>query len=408
MYDFWVPAEKHAAWYGAHRSPSGQLERLHDLLAGMRVLLAPAAGLPRLPARWNSGEWGRDRIRDTLITWRGAIELLGLGARREPRPRAPFAVETCCELPTFLNERIERDLAPWRSGISRQALRWAGRDAASRRMTAPPATLFVEIEGGRPTFRIIVPHFFNRFVIAFVLRLSRRHALPTTSFFVNCSDWPIDSGNRETPIFSFVKTESYRDLLLPSPDIMSTLFAGPLIPQEVPWSEKSAVGFFRGGATGPPDAQMFRPRVKLLELADAHPDLFDVGLTGLPPGTHEAHRKGWVHPSTWSRYRYLIHVDGNTAAYRLANSMRTGSVIVKQESPYIEYWYGGLVADTHFVATGNRLEDLVLKLQELRGDDQWAQAVTEAAARFADLYLSRDAVFAYVVQLLKGYSALVR
>src|SRR5262249_12286926 len=161
----------------------------------------------------------------------------------------------------------------------------------------------------------------------------------------------VDTGSWEFPIFSFVKTEAHRDLLLPNPEIMSALCAGPPTPERVPWSQKVPVGFFRGAATGPLDLTAFRPRMELLELADAHSELFDVGLTVLPPETNERHRKGWVHPSEWSRYRYLIHIDGNTAAFRLANALRTGSVIVKQESPYVEYWYGGLVADTHIVST---------------------------------------------------------
>jgi hypothetical protein len=38
-------------------------------------------------------------------------------------------------------------------------------------------------------------------------------------------------------------------------------------------------------------------------------------------------------------YRYLLHMDGASASYRLALLLMTNSLVLKQESRYIEYFY---------------------------------------------------------------------
>ena len=38
-------------------------------------------------------------------------------------------------------------------------------------------------------------------------------------------------------------------------------------------------------------------------------------------------------------YRYLLHLDGASASYRLAHLMLINSLVLKQESRYIEYFY---------------------------------------------------------------------
>ena len=37
--------------------------------------------------------------------------------------------------------------------------------------------------------------------------------------------------------------------------------------------------------------------------------------------------------------RYLLNLDGHTAAYRLGHLLATNSLVFKQESPQIEYYY---------------------------------------------------------------------
>ena len=41
-------------------------------------------------------------------------------------------------------------------------------------------------------------------------------------------------------------------------------------------------------------------------------------------------------------YKYLLNLDGYTASYRLAKLMHSNSVVLKEASPHIEYFYRSL------------------------------------------------------------------
>lgn len=43
--------------------------------------------------------------------------------------------------------------------------------------------------------------------------------------------------------------------------------------------------------------------------------------------------------------RYLLNLDGHTAAYRLGHLLATNSLVLKQESPMVEYYYRCVVPD---------------------------------------------------------------
>lgn len=40
-----------------------------------------------------------------------------------------------------------------------------------------------------------------------------------------------------------------------------------------------------------------------------------------------------------ARYRYLLNLDGSSASFRLAQLLVVNSLVLKQTSPYIEYYY---------------------------------------------------------------------
>ena len=52
----------------------------------------------------------------------------------------------------------------------------------------------------------------------------------------------------------------------------------------------------------------------------------------------------WSEFKDHARYRYLLHLDGASASYRLGLLMSTDSLVLEQRSPYVEYftrWAGG-------------------------------------------------------------------
>ncbi len=58
--------------------------------------------------------------------------------------------------------------------------------------------------------------------------------------------------------------------------------------------------------------------------------------SGLPLAASQAK---WSEMKEHAMYRYLLHLDGASASYRLAHLFLINSLVLKQESRYIEYFY---------------------------------------------------------------------
>ena len=59
--------------------------------------------------------------------------------------------------------------------------------------------------------------------------------------------------------------------------------------------------------------------------------------------------------SIYSQYKYQISIDGTVAAYRLPYLLAGDSVVLKQESPYYEYFYKEVRAHVYlFTIVGDR------------------------------------------------------
>ncbi len=57
-----------------------------------------------------------------------------------------------------------------------------------------------------------------------------------------------------------------------------------------------------------------------------------------------APQRQYTHIREHARYRYLLHLDGASSSSRLGLLMSTDSLVLKQRSPYVEYftrWAGG-------------------------------------------------------------------
>jgi hypothetical protein len=49
-------------------------------------------------------------------------------------------------------------------------------------------------------------------------------------------------------------------------------------------------------------------------------------------------QREYTHIREHARYRYLLHLDGASASYRLGLLMSTDSLVLRQRSPYVEYF----------------------------------------------------------------------
>ena len=110
--------------------------------------------------------------------------------------------------------------------------------------------------------------------------------------------------------------------------------------------------------------------------------------------------------ATWQeqlRSKFIISMDGNGATCsRVFIALRSNSVLPKYESPYRLYYFDGLVPWRDFIPISNHSQVLEAIALERRRPGCF-EYIAEAGRRFAETYLTREAVELYTAMLLRLY-----
>lgn len=276
----------------------------------------------------------------------------------------------------------------------------------------------------------------------------QERTVPDLEFFVHRRDYPVltrDGTESYTaffgentrlqshayssyaPLFSMCSTDRHADILIPTTDDWVRVCAqeGIYFPRgkargldtPVPWSEKQPRVVFRGSSTGYGITPATNQRVHAALLAQDYPDLMDVGLTHWNMRPRKIPGKPIVdtfHESLVQRiplvnhlslheqatYKFILHIDGHVAAYRLASELSTGSVVLKVDSPYRLWYTHHLVPYTHYVPIAHDLSNLIPQVQWCMDHDDECQRIADAARLFYDTHLSRDAILNYMCRVL--------
>ena len=69
------------------------------------------------------------------------------------------------------------------------------------------------------------------------------------------------------------------------------------------------------------------------------------------------------------QYKYQVSVDGTVAAYRLPYLLAGDSVVLKQNSPYYEFFYKQLQPYKHYIPVKADLSDLLDRIQWAKEHD---------------------------------------
>jgi hypothetical protein len=184
-----------------------------------------------------------------------------------------------------------------------------------------------------------------------------------------------------------------------------------------PWESRVPRAFWRGVTTGGRfDEAGWEaiPRARLVAASQAHPDLIDARFTRFVQGA-EANaalvggewRSGEVSPADSVAWRYLIDVDGNSAGWsRLRWLLRSGSLVLKQSSDFLQWYHRWLEPRRHYVPVAHDLADLAATVEWARADDEAARAIAREGQRFAQAHLGRAEAFLYLLAVLEGVGRL--
>ena len=192
------------------------------------------------------------------------------------------------------------------------------------------------------------------------------------------------------------------------------------------WATKLSTAIWRGSTTGglytPTNYESY-PRYQLAKLSQqSHSTgLIDAKLTHCTQcepiaametllrsqlTTHFQHEL--ITPQQLTHYRALIDVDGNSWSSRLPQLLASGATVLKQASPYREFWYDLAESGVQWVEVARDLSDLegVAEAVLRRGGGSGGEVAVNAL-RFARQYLTEDAVRLYAQHLLKAYAVLL-
>jgi len=327
----------------------------------------------------------------------------------------PCNIDSSCS--SCFDDVIERDLAPFKSGISQEMIRKA--EAVSR------VTKYQIIDGQLYRSEDCMFPFRCSGIEHFLLSLAAD--LPDTELVVNTRDWPqLHSGmsSSPVPVFSFSKTVQYNDIMYP---VWAFWCGGPAISlyprglgrwdqhretlgqaaTEWPWSAKRDEAMFRGSRTS-------AERDPLVLLSRQCPAVVDAQYTknqawksvkdtlGREPADE-------VSLESHCQYKYLFNYRGVAASFRFKHLFLCRSLVFHVGDEWLEYFYPAMKPWIHYIPVNKKAdqEELFHLIEFSRDHPEISEKIAEAGAEFIENHLRMSDVTCYWRKLLLAYTKLL-
>lgn len=235
---------------------------------------------------------------------------------------------------------------------------------------------------------------------AVILKENREHPFP---YVVGKADLGKYAFKEHIPILSISGAKGYSDIVIPNYDDVFIALGKDIGSSKFTtnWSDKKIEkAVFRGGPTGCGYTPETNQRLHLATMN--YPTLLDaqitvkegsttidsntvkvdpkygVGMlsTGIKPGS-------FLTMADQSKFKYIVHVDGNVNAYRLLTSMMTGSLILRVESEYTS-WVDHLIKpNVHYISVKADLTNLIKKIKFCKANDDKCKEIAKNGMEFA-------------------------
>lgn len=279
---------------------------------------------------------------------------------------------------------------------------------------------------------------------AFFTRLLEVRKVPDIECFLNRRDFPLltldgtepyhhiwgskhkplvsHAYDKYLPILSMTTSERYADIAIPTWDDWKRI-SQTTHEFETCWENKKATAVFRGGSTGPGVTIKQNMRLKACYLSrTTQPDAsdgvpyLDCGITNwnLRPRklvnsevlqTIELKNIPYrlsqrLTPEQQSTYKYILHLDGHVAAFRLSIELAMRSVVLIPSTPW-KLWYSHLLEPyVHYVPVRADLSDLVERVKWCKEHDKECKQIAENAYVFYTRYLEHEGVMNHMQRTL--------
>jgi DNA-directed RNA polymerase II subunit RPB2 len=217
------------------------------------------------------------------------------------------------------------------------------------------------------------------------------------------------------PILGYSGAHNFWDIPIPNFDDINVILNEdiPLPHSLYEWSEKIEKAVFRGNPTGCGTSSDTNMRIRLAEMMVSNTNYLDVGLiktTNNTPRFDPVKGLGLIQVNALpvptmlmeeqSKYKYIIHVDGNVAAYRLLKTMLLGSVILKVEGNY-DLWVEQLLQDgVNYIKVKPDLSDLIEKIEWCKSHDEECKTIAENGVTLAKTILDKNYINDSFIKIL--------
>lgn len=248
-------------------------------------------------------------------------------------------------------------------------------------------------------------------------------SLPNIEFLLVVTDGVIDTLDCPGPLFAFSKNKEKNNniITIPDPDVLEnhiTLRDQVLDGnKEYSWNKKIKKAFWRGGAThqnfGFIDLYKDCSRFKLIMESRKNPHILDALFTRVHSSNKNVQKAltkflgKHIPIKEHLKYAYQVQIDGYTAAWaRMYWELFCNSVMLKQESDNIQWYYAPLQPYVHYIPLKNDVSDIEEKVIWARNNDNQVQAIIKNANNFAQENLGYENILYYIYLLITEYAQL--
>ncbi|MEX0961627.1 MAG: glycosyl transferase family 90 [Simkaniaceae bacterium] len=318
-------------------------------------------------------------------------------------------------LPPWAFDQIEEDFSPTLR-ISEKDIENSYSAIKKEFRSASIEIVKVKVEGGSLFFSEDSPQSGAK-LLHFKKSLSKALeglSLPPFSFLLSLNksfERPLFLRHLKVPIFAVSKHyKNQKVILLPNNCLKKEEF----FEDSTPWSEKIPRALFVGEPSLKsnyyewslhPRAQLLFLKERLFPEVDGHfiqKDTFKL----LPSHTQKSMLGAKLFGPSLSEqelfhYRFLISLDKETTSDELPLFLYSKSCVLKERSPYIEWYDKGLIAFTHYIPISSDFSDLNASIRSATD----GEFIAENGREFAEKYLSEEASTAYLREVFKAYSS---
>lgn len=261
-------------------------------------------------------------------------------------------------------------------------------------------------------------YIFPKLLLNMLYDLTNTITLPDVDFIFYSHDgyWPPEHIG---PIFAITKPKNSQKIIA-IPDFLSYELSKKIDDivkfgnLNYPWQKKITKSFWRGS---PSDIAIKpycnSPRFKIVKKSFERPDLIDARFTSIPKNVDLKiplnYLGNFVSMEDHLMYKYQILVDGSAAPCpRILWQLATNSVVLKQESESIQWYYNALIPYVHYIPFKNDISDLVEKIEWAKNNDFICEEIARNANEFSNNNLKKADFLYYFYILFREYSKLQR